>query len=237
MPLYVVATPIGNLEDITHRAVRVLGEADAVAAEDTRKTGRLLEHYGLRKPLISYHEHNEPARAEQIVRRVAEGQSIALVCNSGTPSISDPGYRVVRRCIDEGLEVIPVPGPCASIAALSASGLPMHAFHFAGFLAKKPGRRRSQLRELGALDATIAVYESPYRVAKLLEDVREVLGERPVCLARELTKSFEEFLRGTPSELLERLAARPPKGEFVVLIGPEGRAAKRSGDPEGPGDG
>jgi 16S rRNA (cytidine1402-2'-O)-methyltransferase len=225
LPLYVVATPIGNLEDITYRAVRVLGEADAIAAEDTRKTRLLLERYGLGKPLISCHEHNEAARADQIARRVAAGESIALVTNAGTPSISDPGYRVVRRCLDEGLPVIPIPGPCAAVAALSASGLPVHEFHFVGFVPKKPGKRRELLAELGTLDATLILYESPFRIVKLLEDVRDTLGERPVCLAREMTKMFEEFLRATPSELLAHFAERPPKGEFVVLIGPGERKA------------
>ena len=223
MPLYIVATPIGNLEDITHRAVRVLGEVDAVAAEDTRKTGLLLKRYGIEAKLISYHEHNEPQRAEQIARRVAGGESIALVSTAGTPSISDPGYRVVRRCLDEGLEVIPIPGPCAVVAALSASGLPVHAFHFAGFLPRKSGKRRELLAELGRLDATIIFYESPQRLVKVLGDIREVLPDRPMCLGREMTKKFEEFLRGTPSELLAHFAEREPKGEFVALIAPEGR--------------
>ena len=228
MPLYLVATPIGNLEDITYRAVRILREADAIAAEDTRKTGLLLQRYEIDAKLISCHDHNEEGRAAQIAARVAAGESIALVSNAGTPTISDPGYRVVRRCLDDGLEVIPIPGPCALVAALAASGLPVHAFHFVGFLPRKSGKRRELLGTLGQLDATIITYESPERIAKVLGDVRDVLGERPVCLAREITKLYEEFLRGTPSELLERLGERTLKGELVMLIAPEGRV--KSGD-------
>ena len=228
MPLYVVATPIGNLEDITYRAVRLLGEVDVIAAEDTRKTGRLLKHLGIEHAsLLSYHEHNEAARADQIVRLVAEGGSVALVSNAGTPSVSDPGYRVVRRCIEAGEDVIPIPGACASVAALSASGLPMHRFYFAGFPPKKPGKRLKFLAELGELDATVVLYESPFRIVKLLGSVREALGERPLCVGREVTKKFEEFLRGTPGELLDHFEQHPPKGEFVVMIAPRGWGAGR----------
>ena len=222
MPLYVVATPIGNMEDITRRAVRVLSEADLIAAEDTRKTGLLLKRCEIATPMVSCHEHNEARRTAEIVGRVAAGEAVAIVSNAGTPAFSDPGYRVIRGCIDAGLEVIPIPGACAAVAALSASGLPANAFYFAGFPPKKPGKRRKALEHLAGLGVTVILYESPFRIVKLLADIREVMGERHVCLGREITKKFEEFLRGTPAELLAHFEERPPKGEFVVIVAPGG---------------
>ena len=218
--LYLVATPIGNLEDITLRALRVLRECDVVAAEDTRHTGQLLRHFEISKPLLSYFQFNEAKRSEEIIERLKRGEKVALVTDAGTPGISDPGERVVRAALAAGLRVEAVPGACALIAALTASGLPTDEFHFIGFLPHKSGQRRKQLEALRAFAGTLVLYESPYRVEKLLGELAEVFPERPVVLARELTKKFEEFLRGTPAELLAATATRSLKGEFVVLIGP-----------------
>ena len=218
--LYLVATPIGNLEDITLRALRTLKECDVVAAEDTRRTGQLLKHFGLSKPLLSYFQFNEAKRSEEIIERLRRGEKIALVTDAGSPGISDPGERVVRAARAAGLRVESVPGPCALVAALTASGLPTDEFHFIGFLPHKSGQRRKQLEALKEFAGTLVLYESPYRVEKLLLELAEVFPERHVVMARELTKKFEEFLRGTPAELLELLKKRSLKGEFVVLIGP-----------------
>jgi len=216
--LYLVATPIGNLEDITLRALRVLQECDVVAAEDTRRTGQLLKHFEIRKPLLSYFQFNEAKRSEEILDRLGRGEKVALVTDAGTPGISDPGERVVRAAVEAGFRVEAVPGACALIAALTASGLPSGEFHFIGFLPHKSGQRRKQLEALKEFAGTLVLYESPYRIAKLLAQLNEVFPERRVVLARELTKKFEEFLRGTPRELLEVLEKRSLKGEFVVLI-------------------
>ena len=218
--LYLVATPIGNLEDITLRALRVLRECDVVAAEDTRRTGQLLKHFEIRKPLISCFAFNEARRSEEIIERLRGGQRIALVSDAGSPGISDPGERVVRTARAAGVRVEPVPGPCALVAALTASGLPTEEFHFLGFLPHKSGQRRRQLEALQNIAGTLALYESPYRIGKLLEELNAIFPERTVVLARELTKKFEEFLRGTPSELLALAGRKPMKGEFVVLIAP-----------------
>ena len=216
--LYLVATPIGNLEDMTFRAVRVLKECDVVAAEDTRRTGQLLKHFGLSKPMLSYFQFNEAKRSEEILERLQRGEKVALVTDAGSPGISDPGERVVRAVREAGLRVESVPGPCALVAALTASGLPTDEFHFIGFLPHKSGQRRKQLEALKQFAGTLVLYESPYRIEKLLVELGEVFAERPVVLARELTKKFEEFLRGTPAELLELTQKRSLKGEFVVLI-------------------
>jgi 16S rRNA (cytidine1402-2'-O)-methyltransferase len=216
--LYLVATPIGNLEDITLRALRVLQECDVVAAEDTRRTGQLLKHFEIRKPLLSYFQFNEAKRSEEILDRLGRGEKVALVTDAGTPGISDPGERVVRAAVEAGFRVEAVPGACALIAALTASGLPSDEFHFIGFLPHKSGQRRKQLEALKEFAGTLVLYESPYRIAKLLAQLNEVFPERRVVLARELTKKFEEFLRGTPRELLEVLEKRSLKGEFVVLV-------------------
>lgn len=219
--LYLVATPIGNLEDITLRALRTLRECDFVAAEDTRRTGQLLAHFNISKPLLSYFQFNEVRRSEQIIQRLSRGERIALVTDAGTPGISDPGERVVRACISAGLRVESVPGPCALVAALTASGLPSDEFHFIGFLPHKSGQRRKILASAQTYPGTLVLYESPYRVTKLLGELEEVMPNRHVVLARELTKKFEEYLRGSPADLAAALANRSIKGEFVVLIGSE----------------
>jgi 16S rRNA (cytidine1402-2'-O)-methyltransferase len=218
--LYLVATPIGNLEDITLRAIRVLRECDVVAAEDTRRTGQLLRHFDISRPLLSYFQFNEAKRSEEILERLGRGEKVALVTDAGSPGISDPGERVVRAAIAAGFRVESVPGPSALVAALTASGLPSDEFHFIGFLPHKSGQRRNKLQSLKETAGTLVFYESPYRVEKLLEELTDVFPERPVVLARELTKKFEEFLRGTPAELLAISQKRTLKGEFVVMVGP-----------------
>lgn len=227
--LYLVATPIGNLEDITLRALRVLRECDAVAAEDTRHTGRLLKHFEIVKPLLSYFQFNEAWRSVEIIERLRHGAKIALVTDAGSPGISDPGERVVRAATAAGCRVEPVPGPCALIAAITASGLPTDEFHFIGFLPHKSGQRRTRLESLKIIPGTLVFYESPFRIEKLLGELLEVFPEREVVAARELTKKFEEFLRGTPAELIALARQRPLKGEFVVCVGPSGQASDGSG--------
>ena len=218
MPLYLVATPIGNLEDITLRALRVLREVDLIACEDTRHTGRLLQHFGISKPTISYHEHNERERAAELVERLSTGASIALVSDAGTPGISDPAYRIVTAALERSIAVVPVPGPAALIAALVASGLPTDAFLFAGFLPPKQQARRARLEELQTQRATLVLYEAPHRLRETLQDALEVLGDRPAAVARELTKLHEEFARGTLRELNAQFAAQEPRGELVLVI-------------------
>jgi 16S rRNA (cytidine1402-2'-O)-methyltransferase len=218
--LYLVATPIGNLEDVTYRAVRTLREADLIACEDTRHTRKLLDHYGIAKPLVSYHEHNEAARAEELLSRMQAGESVALVSDAGMPLISDPGYRVVNAAIRAGIRVVPVPGVSAFVAALAASGLPTDEFTFGGFLPAKSGPRMRVLEAVKEEAATLIFYETPHRIVEALGDIERVLGERPVVVARELTKVHEEFLRGTAGEIRAALAARPSvKGEITLLIG------------------
>lgn len=216
--LYLVATPIGNLEDITLRALRTLRECHVVAAEDTRRTGLLLKHFDISKPLISYFQFNEAKRSEQILERLRRGEIVALVTDAGSPGISDPGERVVQAATAAGLRVEPVPGPSALVAALTASGLSTEEFHFAGFLPHKSGQRRNKLAALAGTAGTLVFYESPYRIEKLLSELADVFPDRDVVLARELTKKFEEFLRGKPSALIEQLRGRSLKGEFVVLV-------------------
>ena len=218
--LYLVATPIGNLEDITYRAVRTLREADLIACEDTRQTRKLLDHYGIRKPLVSYHEHNEAARSEELISRLETGASVALVSDAGMPLVSDPGYRVVIAAIRAGIPVVPVPGPSALVAALAASGLATDSFSFGGFLPAKAGQREKALETLRDQTATAIFYETPHRIVEALADIERVLGDRPVVVARELTKMHEEFVRGTASEVREALAGRAAvKGEITLLIG------------------
>src|SRR5213594_2974290 len=216
--LYLVATPIGNLEDITLRALRTLKDCDVIAAEDTRRTGQLLRHFGISKLLLSYFQFNEARRSEEIIERLRRGEKIALVTDAGSPGISDPGERVVRAALSSGFRVEPVPGACALVAALTASGLPTDEFHFIGFLPHQSGQRRKKLEALKTFEGTLVLYESPYRVEKLLTELSGVFADRTVVLARELTKKFEEFLRGTPAELLEAVKKRSLRGEFVVLI-------------------
>ena len=218
--LYVVATPIGNLEDITYRAVRVLKEADLIACEDTRHTAKLLHHYGIDKPTVSYHEHNEAARAEELVAKLIAGLNVAQVSDAGMPGISDPGYRVIHLAIERGVPVVPVPGASALVTALAASGLPTDSFQFLGFLPAKSGQRRTLLETLRSATHTTVVYEAPHRIAETMKDIVELLGaERPVALARELTKVHEEFIRGPAGEVLRRVQQQELKGEITLLIG------------------
>jgi len=228
--LYLVATPIGNLEDITLRALRVLNEVDQIACEDTRHTQKLLNHYNIQKPLVSYHEHNEMTRAPELVLAMEQGAQIALVSDAGMPLVSDPGYRLVTLSLRHHLPVVPIPGAAALLAALSASGLPNEEFLFAGFLPARRGDRRRALERLRIEDRTIIFYEAPHRIEETLADAREILGDRPACLAREVTKLHEEFRRGTLSELSASLSEKPARGEITLLIGavpPEERAAQR----------
>lgn len=221
--LYLVATPIGNLEDITLRALRTLKECDVVAVEDTRRTGQLLKHFGISKPMLSYFQFNEAKRSEEIIGRLQRGEKVALVTDAGSPGISDPGERVVKAAVAAGFRVESVPGPSALVAALTASGLPTGEFHFIGFLPHKSGQRRKQLERLQGYEGTLVLYESPYRVERLLGELSELFPTRQVVLARELTKKFEEYLRGTPAQLIEVLKSRSLKGEFVVLVAGEVR--------------
>lgn len=214
-----MATPIGNLEDITHRAVRLLGEVDVIACEDTRHTKKLLSHYGISTRTISYHEHNERERAAELLELLGQGSDVAVVSDAGTPSINDPGFRLARLAIDNGVGVVPVPGASALISALVASGLPTDEFFFGGFLPARSGARRTRLGELHSLPATLIFYEGPHRIAATLRDAREILGERDAVVARELTKLHEEIARGRLSELAQRFsAAENARGEMVLII-------------------
>lgn len=218
--LAVVATPIGNLGDISPRAARALAEADLVVCEDSRVTGRLLHHLGLQRPMLAYHDHNADQMRPRLLAALGEGKALALVSDAGTPCISDPGYKLVREAADAGFEVVAVPGPSAVVAALSIAGLPTDRFLFAGFLPSRPAARRAALEELRAVPATLVLYEAPQRVAACLADAAQVLGPRPAALARELTKRFEEVRRGDLAGLATELAAGPePKGEIVLVIG------------------
>ena len=217
--LYLVATPIGNLEDITLRALRVLKQVDLIACEDTRQTQKLLNHYGIEKPTVSYHEHNEMTRAAELVVGAEEGRAIALVSDAGMPGISDPGFRLITLAIRHHIPVIPIPGPAAFVAALVASGLPTDSFRFSGFLPAKSGQRRRLLEEIRESPRTQVFYEAPHRLQETLQDIVEVLGpERHVVVAREVTKIHEEFLRGRADEILEKIAGRDVKGEITLLI-------------------
>jgi 16S rRNA (cytidine1402-2'-O)-methyltransferase len=218
--LYIVGTPIGNLEDITLRAIRILREVDRIACEDTRHTRTLLDRHGISTPLISYHEHNEQSRAEELLGELAAGKNIALVSDAGTPLIADPGYRIVEQARTRGVTVSPIPGPSALVSALCASGLPTDSFFFGGFLPAKKTQRRKTLEQMKAYPATLVFYETPHRILEALEDIAEVLGPRQVTLGREMTKIHEEFLTGDVSQLRESLAERPSlKGEFTLMIG------------------
>jgi 16S rRNA (cytidine1402-2'-O)-methyltransferase len=217
--LYLVSTPIGNLEDITRRALRVLSEADLVACEDTRHTRKLLDHYGIKTKTISYHEHNERERAVELASRLAAGARIALVSDAGTPAVSDPGFRLVRAAIECGARVTPVPGASAFVAALVASGLPTDEFFFGGFLPARTSARRARLSSLRALPATLVFYEAPHRICEALRDAREILGEREAVVARELTKLHEEIARGRLTELAEKFSGEhAARGEMVLII-------------------
>ena len=218
--LYIVATPIGNLEDMTLRALRVLREVDAIACEDTRQSSKLLNHFGISKPVVSYHEHNETGRAAELVKRMESGASVALVTDAGTPLVSDPGYRLVQAAIAAGVTVVPIPGVSALVTALSAAGLPTDTFRFCGFLPAKSSQRKKALEGLKGETGTLLFYETPHRILDALDDIDSVMGARPVVVARELTKLHEEFLRGTAAQIRAQLAARPTvKGEITLLIG------------------
>lgn len=218
--LYLVATPIGNLEDITLRALRVLKESDLIACEDTRQTQKLLQHYGIRRRLVSYHEHNELTRAAELVIAMERGARVALVSDAGMPLISDPGHRLVSLCLRHHLPVVPVPGPSAFVTALATSGLAVDEFVFIGFLPSKGGERRRALERLAGDGRTLVFYEAPHRLIETIGEARKILGDRPAAVARELTKLHEEILRGRLSELHARLLAKAPRGEITLLIGP-----------------
>ena len=218
--LYLVATPIGNREDITLRAIRVLRECDAILAEDTRHTGLFLHHLGIRKPMVSYFRFNEAQRKGEILDRLRNGEKLALVSDAGSPGISDPGQRLVAAARETGIRVEPVPGPCALIAALTSSGLTTDEFHFCGFLPHKSGQRRNRLRELLRLPGTLVLYESPFRLERLIQEFEENAPRRRIVISREITKRFEEWISGMPKDLLASLKERPRKGEFVVMIEP-----------------
>jgi len=217
--LFVVGTPIGNLEDITLRAIRTLKEVDLIACEDTRRTQQLLNHYQIRTPTISYHEHNEMTRAPELVIKLEEGNNIALVSDAGMPVVSDPGFRLVHLAVRHAIPVVPVPGASAFVAALAASGMPVDKFRFLGFLPSKRTARRNTLEEQKTSTKTLVFYEAPHRVIEMLKDVRDILGDREVVLAREVTKAHEEFLRGTVSGLLEGAKGKTIKGEITLLVG------------------
>ena len=216
--LTLVPSPVGNLEDITLRALRLLREADLIAAEDTRHASILLKHHGISRPLISLHEHNEAQRSEQIAQRLAAGENIALLTDAGMPGISDPGYRMVRACLERGLEFTVLPGPSSILPALVGSGLPLHEFYFGGFLPVKSGRRKAALEAALARGETSIFFESPHRIARSLAVLAELAPERPVCVARELSKKFEEYWRGSAAELSARAEKQLPRGEICLLI-------------------
>jgi 16S rRNA (cytidine1402-2'-O)-methyltransferase len=222
--LYLVGTPIGNLEDITLRALRILKEVDQIACEDTRHTQKLLARYDIHKPLVSYHEHNEAKRAAELAAAMEQGAKIALVSDAGTPLVSDPGHRLVALCLQNHISVVPIPWPSALLASLSASGMPTEEFLFLGFLPARSSERRRALERLRIEERTIILYEAPHRVAECVSDALEVLGDRPACLAREVTKLHEEFLRGKLSEILTSLEERPVRGEITLILGPPSAA-------------
>jgi 16S rRNA (cytidine1402-2'-O)-methyltransferase len=218
--LYLVATPIGNLEDITLRAIRILKEADLIACEDTRQTQKLLQHYGIHKELVSYHAHNELTRAPELLIELEQGAKAALVSDAGMPVVSDPGHRLVALCLRHHIPVVPIPGPTAFIAALAASGLPTEEFLFVGFLPSRAGARRKAIDALKAEPRTIVLYEAPHRLVETLADAAEILGPRPAVVAREITKIHEEFLRGSLIDLRDAARERAPRGEITLMIGP-----------------
>ncbi len=218
--LFLVGTPIGNLEDITFRALRILKDVDLIACEDTRETQKLLRHYGLSKRLVSYHEHNEFTRAPELIIELEQGAKVALVSDAGMPVISDPGHRLVNLCVRHHIPVVPVPGPSALVAALAASGLPTEEFLFLGFLPARAGERRKALTALATESRTLVFYEAPHRIEETLSDASEILGARPAVIAREVTKLHEEFLRGHLPELLDYVRKKPARGEITLVVGP-----------------
>lgn len=218
MSLFIVATPIGNLEDITYRAVKVLSGVDLIAAEDTRVTGILLKNYNIKKPLTSYHKFNIKEKTDNLINLLKEGKKIALVSDAGTPGISDPGEELVKAAVENNIEVIPIPGSSGIITALSVCGLPTKSFSFYGFLPKKPGKRKKLLEGLKEREETIVIYESPYRLDKCLHDIIDELEDREVVVGRELTKKFEEFVRGKATEVLRHFQKKKAKGEVIILV-------------------
>ncbi len=230
--LYLVATPIGNLGDITLRALDVLREVDLIASEDTRKTGLMLKHFEIKKPQISFHEHNERQAGERIVEQLRQGKSVAVVSDAGTPGISDPGWTLVRRAIDEGLEVTMLPGATALVMAVVLSGLPIHSFTFRGFPPRKPGPRRRFLEVDKHAPHTLIFYESPYRIEAFLRDALAVYGDREAAIANDLTKFYETVMRGTLASLAETIAQSKPKGEYIVVIAGLGRVSRAEDDEE-----
>jgi 16S rRNA (cytidine1402-2'-O)-methyltransferase len=231
--LYLVGTPIGNVEDLTPRAQRLLGAVDVIAAEDTRHTKGLLDRFGIRRPMLSYHDHNKNARTPELIDRMREGASVAVVSDAGSPGISDPAFTLVRAAVAAGLAVIPVPGPSSAICALEVSGLPTDRFAFEGFLPRKAGRRRARIEQLRADPRTLIFFESPHRLKSALADLSAVLGNRPASLSRELTKKFEETRRGQLNDLLTWVETSPPRGEFVLVVG---GARDGQGDDDAPDD-
>jgi 16S rRNA (cytidine1402-2'-O)-methyltransferase len=216
--LFLVPTPIGNLGDMTLRALEVLKSADVIGAEDTRHSGHLLRHFGIEKPLVSYHEHNEARRTQELMERLKRGENVAIISDAGMPGISDPGARLLSACIDAALPYTVLPGPSALITAIIGSGFPADAFYYGGFLPPKSGGRQRELEAAAQRQETSVFYESPHRLLKTLEAAVAALGERPVCVARELTKTFEEYRIGTSTELLAHYTAHPPKGEMAFLV-------------------
>ena len=224
--LTIVPTPIGNRQDITLRALEALQTADVVAAEDTRHSGMLLQHLGIKKPFVSLHEHNEAARVEELASRMASGTKIALITDAGMPGISDPGHRLIKSCIERGLPVTVLPGPSAVITALVGSGFPTDRFFFGGFLPVKSGRRANEIALAAARSETSIYFESPHRIERTLEALHAACPDRPVCVARELTKTFEEYRRGLPAEVLAHFQKHPPKGEITLVISADGKKRK-----------
>ena len=225
--LFIVSTPIGNLSDMTYRAVETLKTVAVIACEDTRHSRKLLDHFGISKPLVSLHEHNEAGRTEELTGRLKGGESVAVISDAGTPLVSDPGFRLVRAAVENGIRVTPVPGASALMAALAGAGMATDEFHFAGFLPRKEGERRRRLEELARAGGTLAIYEAPHRILFVLKEIAEVMGDPEVCAARELTKLHEEFLRGRASEVEAELRGRGEvKGEFTLLVAPRQAAAE-----------
>ena len=226
--LTIVPTPIGNRQDITLRALEALQSADVVAAEDTRHSGMLLQHLGIKKPFVSLHEHNEAARVEELAERMASGTKIALITDAGMPGISDPGHRLIKSCIERALPVTVLPGPSAVITALVGSGFPTDRFFFGGFLPVKSGRRANEIALAAARSETSIYFESPHRIERTLEALHAACPDRPVCVARELTKTFEEYRRGLPAEVLAHFQKHPPKGEITLVISADGKKENRT---------